>query len=368
MKNILILSGRANVSLHITKILYKNGYNVFIVDFVDFFLCKKSKYIKKSFKITAPNKNIDDFILGINKITKENSIDLIIPTCEEVFYLSKYKDKINANILVDNIEKLLILHNKYKFIKFCENIGINVPKTILIKNGKLPKIKGKAILKPIFSRFGTNVFLLNKNSNIKINKNKDYVLQQYLKGEEICSYSIAKNGEILIHTNYKMKYKAFNSVSIFYEYFENKEIEKIVKKIVKELNFTGQISFDFIMTEKGVFPIECNPRATSGLNLIPYNIDILDIFLKNKNVKIENYNIEAEKAILFIKGVFFLKFIKKEFRNDFKKAKDTTFDLKDTKPLFYKTISLIYFYILSLKNKTNLRNALTLDLEFNNEV
>ncbi|MDE6182704.1 MAG: hypothetical protein K2F59_05830, partial [Eubacteriales bacterium] len=62
MKNILILSGRAPICLHTSKILHKNKYNVFVADFIDFFLCKKSRYIKKSFKIAAPNKNIDKFI------------------------------------------------------------------------------------------------------------------------------------------------------------------------------------------------------------------------------------------------------------------------------------------------------------------
>ena len=44
----------------------------------------------------------------------------------------------------------------------------------------------------------------------------------------------------------------------------------------QEINFTGQIAFDFIESaDKKLYAIECNPRATSGLLLFQNN-DRLD--------------------------------------------------------------------------------------------
>ena len=36
-----------------------------------------------------------------------------------------------------------------------------------------------------------------------------------------------------------------------------------------EVGYTGQISFDFLITDNGLTFVECNPRATDGLLLMP---------------------------------------------------------------------------------------------------
>jgi hypothetical protein len=38
---------------------------------------------------------------------------------------------------------------------------------------------------------------------------------------------------------------------------------------VAELGYTGQISLDFLVTDDGLTFVECNPRATDGLLLMP---------------------------------------------------------------------------------------------------
>jgi hypothetical protein len=56
-----------------------------------------------------------------------------------------------------------------------------------------------------------------------------------------------------------------------YEQVDKPEILQWVKRFVKELNLTGQISFDFIQAEDGtVYPIECNPRTHTAITMF-YN-------------------------------------------------------------------------------------------------
>ena len=45
---------------------------------------------------------------------------------------------------------------------------------------------------------------------------------------------------------------------------------RLIEPIVTELRYTGQISFDFIVTDDGLSFVECNPRATDGLLLLPH--------------------------------------------------------------------------------------------------
>ena len=44
---------------------------------------------------------------------------------------------------------------------------------------------------------------------------------------------------------------------------------QLIEPIVAELGYTGQISFDFLVTDDGLSFVECNPRATDGVLLLP---------------------------------------------------------------------------------------------------
>jgi hypothetical protein len=48
-----------------------------------------------------------------------------------------------------------------------------------------------------------------------------------------------------------------------------RESLKLIEPIVAELGYTGQISFDLLVTDDGLTFVECNPRATDGLLLMP---------------------------------------------------------------------------------------------------
>ena len=286
MKRVLILGGRAPVALYLAKLLNTNTHRVFVADSVKYFISKKADYIEKSFVLSKPNLDIEKFVVDINKIIDEFRIDFIIPTCEEAFQLSKVREKINTKVFVDDFSKMMKLHSKYDFIELCDEIGITVPLTRLVNNKMNFAIDTKAVIKPVFSRFGNNVQVVSNKEKLVLKKDCDYVLQEFLEGMQICSYSIAVEGEILAHTSYKTKYVVNMGTNIFFEYEKSLESLEIARKIVRELNYTGQISFDFIKTEKGLLPIECNPRATSGLSLIPFEVDILEGIFNESEIKI----------------------------------------------------------------------------------
>lgn len=364
MKRVLILGGRAPVSLYLAKILSENSHRVFTADSIRRFVAKKAKYIEKGFVIRKPNEDIEGFTEDINKIVKDNNIDIVIPTCEEAFHLSKVKEKINTVVFVEDFSKMIKLHDKYEFIKFCESIDIRIPETKIVTKDDKFKTSKKSIVKPRFSRFGSEVFIREKNTFVVLNGNYDYVLQEFLEGNQICSYSIAVEGNVLLHVNYHTKYVVNTGTNIFFEYIQKQEVLKIVEVIVKELNFTGQIAFDFIETNKGIMPIECNPRATSGLCLLPNNIDILECMFNKNKPEIKKYNTEAIKTLMFFRGIFNLKFLEKAYRQDFRSANDNVL-ASGIKCNINQIASLATFFLIAKKNKIRIESASTLDIECN---
>jgi hypothetical protein len=59
-----------------------------------------------------------------------------------------------------------------------------------------------------------------------------------------------------------------HSTGIQFESIDGGESLALIEPIVKELGYTGQISFDFVRTSAGLTLIECNPRATDGALLL----------------------------------------------------------------------------------------------------
>jgi hypothetical protein len=96
----------------------------------------------------------------------------------------------------------------------------------------------------------------------------DWVVQELCAGKEICSYSIAVNGVVTAHVEYEPRYRIASSSSFYFDPCAAPGVRAFVDRFVRKINFTGQISFDWIIGRDGRHSVlECNPRAISGLHL-----------------------------------------------------------------------------------------------------
>lgn len=380
MKNILFTGGRAPATLDLVRLFHKKKYNVFIAETFKHNITGSSKYVKKNIVIPSPAIETEDFIQGIIDTIIEYKIDLLIPTCEDIFYISKNLDKIQkyCPVFTSDINILTKLHSKYKFINLLEKINIDHPETKLFTDIESLEqeinLMEQFVLKPEYSRFASSVIIndkeIIKKKNINISTDNSWVLQEYIKGKSYCSYSVAKNGELMAHSVYPGVYCIDKGATIHFKYEDIPEIEEIVKKIIKDLNYTGQIAFDFIKSEKNgkYYPIECNPRATSGIHLFYENLVEAFIDDKNKNVIYpdkDNKRMVALAMLIFIPPHF--KNFKeiKDFIKDFSASKDVVFNIKDIKPFIEQFKQLRFYSKMSKKYNVSLTEAIMIDMEWN---
>src|SRR5690606_9636432 len=55
---------------------------------------------------------------------------------------------------------------------------------------------------------------------------------------------------------------------ITFESVEAPDLVRAAQHVVEATGYHGQISLDFMRTEEGLIPIECNPRPTAGVTLM----------------------------------------------------------------------------------------------------
>ncbi len=381
MKNVIVTGGRSPVTLDLVRLFAKNKNNVYIVESFKDNISGASKYIKKNIILPSPALETEDFIQNLIDTIIEYKIDLVVPTCEEVFYLAKYKSRIekHCKLFTPSWEVLEELHSKYKFIELLNKLDIPAPKSerlFTIESVKTAiNSTEKFVLKPEYSRFASFVIINDRKpekiNNVNISENYPWVFQEYIKGQAYCSYSVAQDGKVLAHGVYPSVYCAGQGATIHFESHQSTEILKIVKKIVKKLNYTGQISFDFIKsdTDNIYYPIECNPRATSGIYL--FSEKLIDSFFKvDEDFKLVTPNTDKPKMVALAMLIYGLPSLRtknqlKDFIKDFYKSDDVIFKINDPKPFLSQFKGLAHYLRIAKKNNISLLEASTLDIEWN---
>lgn len=357
-KTVLITGARAPATLHLCRLFHNAGHTVIIADSIPYPLSKVSKSTDYFYEIPSPKWKTNESIRALLSIIQRHNVDLLIPTCEEVFYISKYREELSAfcHVLVDDFQKLSLLHNKWEFIQFVANLGWQVPATYRINNEEaISSMMHKTpahtpfVRKPIFSRFSDKVEFITKEDALKesmIDKS-NYIMQEFIRGTQHCSYSIAQSGKVLAHSTYKTEFAAGLGATIAFKHMNHPKIDQFVTHIVKELNFSGQIAFDFIVTEDGdAIPIECNPRTTSGLHL--FDEEILPAFFHEtvNNTLIPRPNSEcAIRLAMLLYGFPYLK--SKQKRKRWLKVlcsyPDIVYRHNDWKPFFISFLACINY-------------------------
>lgn len=87
-----------------------------------------------------------------------------------------------------------------------------------------------------------------------------WLVQPFLDGEPVCTYSTAHHGRVSSHLMYRIPRQRKHSTGIQFQAIDATESLKLIEPIVAELGYTGQISFDFLATDDGLTFVECNPR------------------------------------------------------------------------------------------------------------
>jgi predicted ATP-grasp superfamily ATP-dependent carboligase len=390
MKTVLLTGARAPVTLDLARAFSDAGHRVIAAESMDYPLSIHSNAFNRFYSVTAPNLSLSRFCDDLVKIIELEKVDLLIPTCEEAFHVSKIKNVISekTRVLVDHHEQLARLHSKYRFNEWVRNLGLDAPHSVCVNSleemqSAIRSLPGEMIvLKPEFSRFASKTLVIEKKQALADLKTiwtpVPWVVQECLVGKEFCSYSFALNGKLIAHVTYDHEFTAGKGAGICFESINHPAIEAWVEKFVSMTSFTGQIAFDFIEDSKGmVRPLECNPRATSGLHLIAHQSGFVDALL-DKNLK-ENQQHSVIRPKLGMLGqlrlamlVYGLPSIRSFGRwvkwiRIFFKAREVVYSSRDPLPFFDQFISFYRLIRQSRLQKITPLEVSTQDIEWNGE-
>ncbi|NHZ82306.1 ATP-grasp domain-containing protein [Massilia sp. CCM 8695] len=380
MPNVLILGGRAPVAADHARRFASQGWTVHIGDSIPCRISGWSHAVQSTVELPSPRFNPAAFIAGLSRTIGQHAIDLVIPTCEEVFYLSRYRHALpsSCRILTDDFDKLRTLHSKWEFLQLSAACGGNPPASALVRSiGEAKDWANGApvVLKPEFSRFGVHVRLypdgIPADAPELANMGR-WVAQHYLHGQELCSYSVAEQGRLLAHAVYLPKYRLKRSSSYYFAHHASERIAAFAARFVARHHFTGQISFDWIDAgNDSPAVIECNPRAISGVHLFGTG-DLLPAALAGTAARLVTPSMLRARMIAPIMvSVGLAQALANgrvnTWRRDFLAADDVLGVGGDRRPMAGAVADMGSYLMLSLRQRCTLREVATRDIEWDGE-
>jgi hypothetical protein len=388
-KRILLTGGRSFVALDLARQLARLGRQIVVAESVPVHLCRYSQYVQKNYLVPQPNSEMEAYINALIDIVRVEQIDLLIPTCEEIFFVARELERLrnHCDVFVAPFAQLKRLHSKWDFNQRASGYGLRVPQTSLVTSQQalqqfIAQNQHPFVLKPVFSRFATHVEVVEVAEqttrsfrHLPISEEYPWVAQEYIVGKAFCSYSIARRGKLVAHALYAETFTAGRGTCIHFAQTDSPEIERWVEHFVELEQFTGQIAFDFIVTAAGeIFPLECNPRATSGLHLFWQESRFPALFLEsdecNQPVLRPETSTQAMIALaLLVYGPPTIHSWKrlKEWLRILSQARDVIFDPRDLKPFLYQLFILWFNWKGSRARGLSLQAFSTLDIEWNGQ-
>lgn len=297
-KNILLTGGKMTKALQLARSFHAAGHRVVLVEAHKYWLVghRFSNAVDRFYTVPAPHKDPEGYTQELLAIAKKENIDVYVPVCSPVqsYYDSLAKPVLSGccEVFHFDAEVTQMLDDKFAFAEKARSFGLSVPKSFKITdpqqvlNFDFSNEKRKYILKsiPYDSVRRLNLTGLPCDTpaetasfvnSLPISEEKPWIMQEFIPGQEYCTHSTVRDGELRLHCCCES-----SAFQVNYENVDKPEILQWVSHFAKEVGLTGQASFDFIQAEDGtVYAIECNPRTHSAITMFYNHPGVADAYL-----------------------------------------------------------------------------------------
>jgi len=335
----------------------------------------KEKYVR----LPAPRHNLVEYARAIEQLVLDERCDVVLPTGEEVFFLAAARDLHGADIpvLAPAFSLLERMHNKFSFSQMATGYGANPPETtLLLSSEDVLRVSQQArlfVFKPVWSRFAERMLVCpppKKLRKLAPSLADPWVAQEYLPGEEISCWAIARDGKVLALQAYRSIYRAGKGAGFAFEPLEDPAVRGFVTALCKATRWDGQVSFDFRRDAADeLHVIECNPRATSGIHFFAAGDGLSNALFEGLSAKATIDSGVAMRLAMFLSALP-LALRDRRFRRwktDLTRMQDLSQCPGDRQLLPAQFLAMIEIVLTAIVKRRGLKAAATDDIEWDGE-
>ncbi|MCR9159977.1 MAG: ATP-grasp domain-containing protein [Nannocystaceae bacterium] len=281
---ILVTSSRMPYAIREIRAFSKAGHTVHAADTFENAPGSHSRHASLSHETVSPRKNPEGYRNQIAALVDRYAIDLVVPTFEEVFYLTREGTTIGERgtpIFASSFDALKLLHDKSRFTALCRDLELPVAETIVCdsRDSFLRAIKefDEFFARAAYSRAGTSICTNAGPLAGEVDPNEieptpanPWLVQPYLEGTDLCTFSVVQQGTVVAHSAYQHPKTLDSAGGIVFESVDAPKALAAAQLIAEATAYHGQISLDIMVTPDGTpHLVECNPRPTAGVSVMP---------------------------------------------------------------------------------------------------
>lgn len=270
---VLLTLGRLPKGLDVARALHAAGCRVVVAEPFAWHICRLSRAVARSYQVTAPNLDKARYLDDLAAIVERESVDVIVPVSEEALHALALRDRVGPQVRFYSPPAALVhqLHDKLHFAELAMELGLDVPVTHPLDSHAAREFaeRNDYIVKPRHSCSGIGFSAHQRGMPLpQAPASSPAVLQAFVAGEHLSTFSIARGGQLLGTAIYRGTVFSGTVAVCFERVPEHAAIARWVNEFVARTRYDGFVSFDFIVAGDRPFAIECNPRLTSGVHYV----------------------------------------------------------------------------------------------------
>jgi hypothetical protein len=278
MSAVLITGARAPIALDLARSFAAAGFEAHLADSIRPWAARLGRFAPdRLHRLAPPRFAFQAFADDLARLVDRLDPVLIVPTCEEVFYLAVAAARlgISGRLFAPPPDLLRRLHSKVAFAELCRSVGVAAPQTRRVETPAAldawRERSHRLVFKPEFSRFAARTLVRPGPAALGAlvpTPWAPWAVQDFVAGEEVCLWSACRAGEVVAFAAYRPLWRLGRAAAYYFETDPDPAMLALARTLARATGATGHLSYDVIRRPDGTLaPIECNPRGVSGLHL-----------------------------------------------------------------------------------------------------
>ena len=268
--SVLLTLGRLPKALALARACAAAGCRVVVADPFRWHLCRPSRDVSRSYRVTAPNDDRAAYLDDLRAIIDHEAIDIVLPVSEEALHVAQLAGSLPPGVQLRSapLAQLAQYHDKHAFIVHAQARGLPVPETwpAGLPEAVALAARGDFVEKPVHSCSGIGLRLAHAGDAV-VGCDGSTLVQQRLEGDLLSSLTLVDAGREVATVIYRGRVFAGTVAVCFERVDDAPAVREWISGFIENSNYNGFLAFDFIVGSDGVArAIECNPRVTSGVH------------------------------------------------------------------------------------------------------
>lgn len=273
------------MAYNVVRSLAQKGIEVYPADFVPKAMSYFSRYASRKIVYPSPFHNQTAFVDKLIREIKRLQVDVLIPVYEELFVVSKHKDRLSQHVkmVVADYDRVLKAHNKDQWADLAREINIPVPKSMGVHAlQETPTLMGTftypVLIKPKQGGGSWGIQQVDSKGRLEriiaepLNGDLEwdrFFVQEKIQGESVCVAMLFNEGALRAKVAYQQlrDYPVTGGQATLRVSMRHEKAEKSFQDLLEAMQWHGVCQGDFIVdnTTGVAYLIDINPRLWGSL-------------------------------------------------------------------------------------------------------